>query len=121
MRSSLPEEDGLKVVMEPEMLQLNAIAIIACDKTLASFARGFVESTHLERRMNRIHLIDTKYEPQEGKETIRDPWNSIITPQAPTGYNGMLAQLKCPFQHICSKITTRFASERRGGKININE
>ena len=121
MRSFLLEEDGLKIVMEREMLQLNAMAIIACDKTLASFARGLVESTHFERRMNRIHLIDTKYEPQEGKETLRDSWNSIITLQAPTGYNGMLVQLRCSFQHICSKITTRFASERRRGKITINE
>lgn len=66
-------------------------------------------------------MTDTKYEPQEGKETLRDSWNSIITLQAPTGYNGMLAQLRCPFQHICSKITSWFACERRGGKIDINE
>ena len=72
MRSLLLGEDGLKVVMEREMLQLNAMAITACDKTLASFARGLVESTHFERRMNRIYLIDTKFEPQEGKETLRD-------------------------------------------------
>jgi hypothetical protein len=67
--------------------------------------------------MNRIHLIDTKYERQEGKETPRDPRNSIITSQTPTGYTGMLAQLRCPFQHICSKITSRFACERHGGKL----
>lgn len=43
MRSSLLEEDGLKVVMEREILQLNAMAIIACGKLWLRLQEDLVE------------------------------------------------------------------------------
>jgi hypothetical protein len=43
VRSFLLEEGGLEVVMEGEMLQLNAMAIIVCDKLWLRLQEDLVE------------------------------------------------------------------------------